>query len=111
MEKIAKDSHIPKQSHRFFRSNLPVSKESVNDCRICIKAFENDQEKNLDQCQNSGKILGWAHSQKNGTRKSINFTPVIAHNMADYDIHHKCTIINKSNSNNKFCVSPTTEEQ
>ena len=44
-------------------------------------------------------------------RKSINFTPVIAHNMAGYDNRHICTIINKSCSNKKFSVIPTTDEK
>ena len=57
------------------------------------------------------KFLGWAHSQCNLKRKSITFTPVIANNMAGYDIHHICTIIKKSRSNKKFCVIPTTVEK
>ena len=31
--------------------------------------------------------------------------------MAGYDIHHICTIINKSNANNKFSVIPTSDEK
>ena len=44
LENIAMDIYNRKQSHRFFRNNPPVPKESVNDCWICHKPFENDQE-------------------------------------------------------------------
>ena len=45
LEKIAMDIYNRKQSYRFFRGKPPVPKESVNYCWICIKPFENDQEK------------------------------------------------------------------
>ena len=103
LEKIAKNLYIRKQSHRFFSSHRPVPKESVNDCWNCIEPFENDREKVLDHCHYSGKFAV--------QRKSINFRQAIAHNMAGYGIHHICTTINKSNSNNKFPVIPTTDEK
>ncbi|MEO1764425.1 MAG: DNA polymerase, partial [Cyanobacteria bacterium J06629_18] len=37
--------------------------------------------------------------------------PVIAHNMAGYDIHHICATINKCNPKNTFSVIPTTDEK
>ena len=110
LEKIAKDNYNRKQSYRFFRGQPSGPKESVNDCWICNKPFEQDQEKVLDHCLYSGNISGWAHSQCNFKRKSKNFAPVIGHNMAGYDIHHICAIINKRNGNNKFSVIPTTDE-
>ena len=97
--------------YRIFRGVPPIQKESVNQCWICETPYENDQEKVLDHCHYSGKFLAWAHSNCNLSRKSLNFTPVIAHNMTGYDIHHICTIINKSNPRNKFSVSPTTDEK
>ena len=109
-EKMAKDIYNRKQSHRCFRGQPSVPKEYVNDCWICNKLFEEDQEKVLDHCHYSGNFLGWAHSQCNLKRRSINFTPVNAHNMADYDIHHICTIINKSNAKNKSSVIATTDK-
>ena len=94
LEKIANDIYNWKQSHRFFRGQPSVPKESVNNCWMRSKRFEEDQKKVLDHCQYSGSFLGWAHSQSNLERKSINFTPVIAQNMAGYGIHHICTIFN-----------------
>ena len=44
LEKIAKDIYNRKQSRRFFRGQPSVPKEPVNDCWICNKAFEEDQE-------------------------------------------------------------------
>ena len=64
-----------------------------------------------DHCQYRGKFLGWAEYQRNLTKKSINFTAVIAHYMALYDIPHICAKIVKSNSKKKFYVIPTTDEK
>ena len=109
LEKIAKDIYNRKQSHRFFRSQPLVPKESLNDCWICL--LKKTKKKVLDHCQYSGNFLGWAQSQCNLKKKSKNFTPVIAHNMARFDIHQICTKINKSNANNKFSVISTTDEK
>ena len=109
-EKIALDIYNRKQSHQFFRSNFPVPKESVNDCWICNKPTENDQQNVLDHCHYSDKFVVWAHFQCSLLAKSIDFNPVIAHNMAGYDLRHICTIIN-SNSNHKFSVLSTTDQK
>ena len=111
LEKMAKYIHNRKQSHRFFRCQPLVPKESVNDCGICNKFLEEYQKKVLDHCRYSGTFLGCAHSQCNRKRKSTIFTSVIAHNKAGYDNHHICTIFNKNNANNRFSVIPTTDEK
>ena len=56
LENIAKDIYNRKQSHRFFRGQPSVPKESVNDCWICNRPFEEDQEKVLDHCHYSGNF-------------------------------------------------------
>ena len=81
LEKLAKEIYNRKQMYRIFRGVPPIQKESVNHCWICETPFEIDPEKVLDHCHYSGKFLGWAHSGCNLSRKSLNFTPVIAHNM------------------------------
>ena len=50
LEEIAKDIYKRKQSHRVFRGQPSVPKESVKDCWICNKPFEEDQEKVLNHC-------------------------------------------------------------
>ena len=111
LEKLATDIYHRKQSHRIYKGKPSTHKDTVNDCWICKKPFTNDEQKVLDHCHYSGTFLGWAHSECNLQRKSINFTPVIAHNMAGYDIHHICSAINNCNPKNKFSVIPTTDEK
>ena len=111
LEKLATDIYHRKQSHRIYKSKPSTHKDTVNDCWIRKKPFTNDEEKVLDHCHYSGTFLGWAHSECNLQRKSKNFTSVIAHNMAGYDIHHICSAINKCNPKNKFSVIPTTDEK
>ena len=110
-EKLATDIYQRKQSHQIYKSKPSTHKDTVNDCWICEKPFTNDEEKGLDHCHYSGAFLGWAHSECNLQGKSIKFTPVIAHNMAGYDIYHICSAINKCNPKNKFSVVPTTDEK
>ena len=37
-----------------------------------------------------GKFLGWAQEKCNVVRHTINFTPVIGHNIQNYYLHHIC---------------------
>ena len=111
LETLARDIYHRKQSHRIYRGTPSTAKETVNDCWICKKPFTFDEEKVLDHCHYSGSFLGWTHSSCNLQRRSLNFTPVTAHNMAGYDIHHICTTINKCNPKNTVSVIPTTDEK
>ena len=109
MKTITKDPCNREQNRRLFKSDPPVRKETVNDCWICFKLLEKIQEKILEHCLYSGKFLGWAHSKNNQKTKTINLTPVNAHNMTVYDIHQICTKINRSTSKNTFSVIPKTD--
>ena len=52
-----------------------------------------------------------AHFQGNLKRKSINFSVAIAHNIAGYDTHQKCTTINKRSSNNFSVIRRICEKK
>ena len=46
---------------------------------------KNDHKIFYQRCE-----LGWAHEKRNLARRTVNFTPVIEHNIQNQDLHHKC---------------------
>ena len=83
-------------------------------CWICNVAFENEDEKVLDHCHFSGKLLGYAHNECNLKRRTLNYTPVIAHNMMNYDLHnlhHIVKTLDSTSENVKIEVIPTNDEK
>ena len=112
MQKFVKDLHIlardfyeRKRAHIFFTGS--VSDED----RDNKEAFDADNQIVLDHCHFSNKFLGWSHSQCNLARRTINFTPVIAHNLRNYDLHHVCLALSDCEVGTTIHVIPNTEEK
>ena len=56
-------------------------------CRICKRSFDIGKDKVRDHCNFTGKYCGAAHYKCNRQFKKPKFTPVIFHNLANYDSH------------------------
>ena len=112
MEKLARDIHYRKQQHRVFSGTIPTDKQKskAKSCWICERDFDDSDVKVLDHCHFKGNFLGWAHEVCNVNRKTQNFTPIIAHNLSHYDLHHLCNALHNCHSRNKFTIIPNTDE-
>ena len=112
LEQIAKEVHAKKQTHRYYRGSPPVRPENVDKCWICEEEFlDTEDDKVLDHCHYSGDFLGFAHSNCNLKRQTINFIPVVAHNLSNYDLHPLCRKLNEFDKNCKIQVIPSTDEK
>ena len=111
IESLAYDIHNRKQQHKIFTGQLDQTKSEVKACWICGLDFNAQDIKVLDHCHYSGEFLGWAHNTCNLKRRSLNFTPVVAHNLSNYDLHHICQAIQYCSSNSKLQVIPQTDEK
>ena len=108
--------------------------QTVTTNKICLSAFDNKRyilpdgiktlpfghygiidyaidEIDLDHCHYSGKFLGWAHEKCNRLRRNINFTPVVGHNIQNYDLHHICLALNNCEPTTTISVIPATDEK
>ena len=56
-------------------------------CWICQEEFEEDEKKVRDHCHFTGKFRGAAHNSCNLKYRKPWFTPVIFHNLQNYDAH------------------------
>ena len=56
-------------------------------CWICQKEFKEDDEKVRDHCHFTGRFRGAAHNSCNLQFRKPWFTPVIFHNLQNYDAH------------------------
>ena len=59
----------------------------------------------------SGKFLGWAHEKCNLARRTVNFTPVIEHNIQNYDRHHISLALHECEPTSTMSVIPSTDEK
>ena len=61
--------------------------ENATTCWLCEKAFTETDGKVRDHCHYTGKFRGAAHNSCNMLFRRPKFTPVILHNLANYDAH------------------------
>ena len=61
--------------------------QESNNCWICKKLIDNDDEKVRDHCHLTGKFRGAAHWDCNINFQLIQKVPVIFHNLKGYDSH------------------------
>ncbi|XP_022784275.1 uncharacterized protein LOC111324871 [Stylophora pistillata] len=61
--------------------------EKATCCWICEEDFMAGEEKVRDHCHYTGKFRGAAHDECNLKFRRPKFTPVIFHNLANYDAH------------------------
>ena len=110
LEKLAEKFHKKKQKFPHFIGNRSHLDETEN-CWICEEAFATEDVKILDHCHFSGKFLGYAHTLCNLQRQRTKFTPIFAHNLANYDIHHAIRALKSGSENNTNSVIPINEEK
>ena len=113
LEQIARDIYDVKQQHKNFSGEPTITKDEATMCWICkteLKTSSKDPTV-LDHCHFKGKFLGWAHAQCNLKRKTLNITPLFAHNLANYDLHHVVLALQNLNEKNTISVVPSTSEK
>ena len=77
----------------YFNKNLIMTEEEEhlfqksNNCWICKKFINNNEEKVRDHCHVTGKFRGAAHESCNLNLKLTKKVPVIFHNLRGYDSH------------------------
>ena len=82
--------------HLIMTEEEPLFQES-NNCWICKKLNDNDDENVRDHCHVIGKFRGAAHWDCNINFQSTKKVPVIFHNLKDYDSHLIFSELNKFN--------------
>ena len=101
-----------KQQHKNFSGEPKTPKEAATLCWICetelIKSAQDPTV--LDHCHFTGKFRGLSHAQCNLKRKTLNFTPLFAHNFANYDLLHVVLALQNMNEKNTILVVPSTRE-
>ena len=60
--------------------------QKSNNCWICKKLIDNDEDKVRDHCHITGKFRGAAHESCNLNYKLTKKVPVIFHNLRGYDL-------------------------
>lgn len=115
LEEVAKLLHEKKRQHPVFTGTIPADKQDASNCWLCGDEFgdtlEQTEKKVLDHCHMTGKFLGWAHSRCNISRKNLPYTPVFAHNLSNYDMHHVMKALCKTDSKNLISIVPSTSEK
>ena len=78
---------------KHFNKNLIMTEEEEdlsqksNNCWICKKIIDNDEDKVIDHCHITGKFRGAAHKSCNLNFKLTKKVPVTFHNLKNYDSH------------------------
>ena len=83
--------------------------QESNNCSICEKLIDNDDEKVKDHCHITGKFRGAAHWSCNINFQLTKKIPVIFHNLRGYDSHLIFSELNKFNV--KISVIPNGLEK
>ena len=113
LEQIAKQIYEVKQKHRNFEGERTIPKVEATHCWICESELDQSPQNPtvLDHCHFTGKFLGWEHTFCNLKRRTINFAPIFAHNLADYDLHHVVLALQSSDEKNTISIVPNTSEK
>ena len=86
---------------KHFNKNLIMTEEEEhlfqesNNCWICKKLIDNDDEKVRDHCHITGKFRGAAHWDCNKNFQLTKKVPVIFHNLKGYDSHLIFSVLHK----------------
>ena len=95
-----------KQLHRNYTGSPQFPSDQ---CWICEKDSA-ENERVLDHCHASGKFLGFSHSKYNLKRRTVNYIPIIAHNVSNYDLNFICKHLHLFPEDSKIQVIPITDE-
>ena len=110
IEKLAKHFYRQKRKFPCFLGTAPP-RDTWSKFWICNVDFNNDAEKVLDHCHFNGQFIGYAHSECNLRRRTLNYTQVIAHNMMNYDLHNIVKSLHSASQSTKIEVIPTKDEK
>ena len=115
LQLLVKDRHERNKQFPFNNGNCRnLEQNSAAHCWICEEPFNSksvpEESINLDHCHLSGQFLGWAHEKCNRVRRHHNFTPVVGHNIQNYDLQHICLALNYRESTTTIKVIPSTDE-
>ena len=86
---------------KHFNKNLVMTEEEehlfqqINNCWLCKKLIDNDDEKVRDHCHLTGKFRGAAHWDCNIQFQLTKKIPIIFHNLKGYDSHLIFSKLNK----------------
>ena len=83
---VTRIQNIPKKPLIMQQNDWEDFKNSTK-CWICQKEFEEKEKKFRDHCHFTGKFRGAAHNSSNLRYRKPWFTPVIFHNLQNYDAH------------------------
>ena len=100
-----------RQQKVYHGTQTPPADNSLIKCWICDTHFTNEDPMVLDHDHYDGSFIGWAHRSCNIKRKTIAFTPVIAHNLKNYDLHHVCNSIHKLHCSSRLFIVPANTEK
>ncbi|XP_022800154.1 uncharacterized protein LOC111338012 [Stylophora pistillata] len=70
-----------------FTDSDVVAFKNATCCWLCGEDFEEEKDKVSDHCHYTGKFRGAAHNSCNLKFQRPKFTPVVLHNLANYDAH------------------------
>ena len=98
-------------NNKIFTGQLNQTTSEVKAYWICGLDFNAQVIEVLYHCHYSGELLGWVHNTCNLKRRSLNFTPVVAHSLSNYYLHHICQAIQYCSSNSELQVIPQTDEK
>ena len=107
--------YCKKVMNKHFNKNLIMSEEEEhlfqqsNNCWICKKLIDNDEEKVRDHCHVTGKFRSAAHWNCNINLQLTKKLPVIFHNLRGYDSHLIFNELDKFDEKN--CVIPNGLEK
>ena len=94
----------------YFNKNLIITEEEEdlfqksNNCWICKKFINNDEEKVRDHCHVTGKFRGAAHKICNVNFQLTKKVPAIFHNLRGYDSHLIFNELDKFDAKSKVIV-------
>ena len=113
LETIAKRVYSVKQQHKYFSGQLLIAKEDATDCWICEEPLEHNMNNPtvLYHCHFTGEFLGWAHNTCNINRRFLKCTPLSAHNLSNYDLHHVILALQSIRMMNTVSIVPNTDEK
>ena len=111
---LAKDIYKHQRAFLFLRGdNSQHPKSAASECWICNEPFDDNDEQSsihLDHCHYSGQF-DWAHEKCNRARTNVNFTPVVGHNIQNYDLHHICLALQSCEPTTTVSVIPSTDQK
>ena len=102
---------IQRNNFQYIRDNKCQIKVVQMSVGFVKNFFGPEDTKVLDHCHHRWDFFGFAHEKCNWIRRTINFTPVIGHNTANYDLNHVCLALREIEPSTTVSVIPSTDEK